>query len=97
MKNHPNLKLLLDYINQEDDIYRENFNIWITGSKYSDAILKLFVSDDKYESPYKVSTCFNNVNIYNTNKISNMNNNNLLKILSNSIKNNITNHKFSSN
>ena len=95
MTNYPNLKLLLDYINQEDDIYRENFNIWITGSKYSDAILKLFVNTERHNSPYQVATCFNFVNIYKTDKISNMNNNNLLKILSNNIKNNIKNYTFS--
>ena len=31
VNKHPNLKLLLNYINQEDNKYRENFNIWITG------------------------------------------------------------------
>ena len=94
IKQHPNLKLLLNYINQEDNKYRENFNIWITGSKYSEAELKLFVNTEKYISPYKVATCFNYVDIYQTDKINNMNNANMLKNLDRNIQRNIKNSKF---
>ncbi len=94
INQHPNLKLLLNYINQKDNEYRENFNIWITGSKYSEAELKLFVNKEKYNSPYKVATCFNYVDIYQTDKITGMNNKNMLDNLDTNIQKNINNRKF---
>ena len=66
IKEHPNLKLLLQYIKQDDDKYRIKFNKWLTGSVYSNAILKLFVHDSINDTPYAVSTCYNYMNIYKT-------------------------------
>ena len=65
---YPNLKILLKYINQTDDIYRKKFNKWLTGSEYSNATLKLFVHNSQNNSPYSVHTCFNYIDIYTTNE-----------------------------
>jgi hypothetical protein len=40
------------------------FNTWITGSKYSNADLKLYIFNTQDDKRYNVSTCFNSITIY---------------------------------
>ena len=55
---YPNLKILLSYIKKSDE-NREKINAWITGSRYSNALLKIFIQNTEMDTPYKVATCFN--------------------------------------
>ena len=88
INQNPNLKLLINYISKSDE-NREKFNIWITGSKYCEANIKLFVSNLKNSNPYSVHTCFYYVDVYRTEDV--INNNYLNK----QINYNIKNSKFS--
>jgi len=65
INNNPNLKILLSYIKKSDE-NREKINAWITGSRYSNALLKIFIENTEMDTPYKVVTCFNYINVYKT-------------------------------
>ena len=69
VEKNPNLKALLLYIKKSNE-HRKKINQWITGSAYSNATLKIFVKNVSNSSfsvdPYHVATCFNYVDVYNT-------------------------------
>ena len=92
VKKNPNLKALLSYIKKSNE-NRKKINQWITGSVYSNAILKIFVKNVSNPSfkdvPYHVATCFNYVDVYNTE--ANSKENNKIEALDVQIKTDIEN------
>ena len=68
VKKYPNLKVLLEYIKMDDDIYRQKFCAWATGSIYSNASIMITLNDSESDNkPFIVHTCFNRIDVYQTN------------------------------
>ena len=64
IKQHPNLIPLLSCIKESNE-HRKKINAWITGSEFSNAILKIFVENKTIEGiPYRAQTCFNYMTVY---------------------------------
>ena len=69
IQEYPNLKVVLDYINQEDDECRKKFNKYMTGSVYSNGKMTLLlVNGNNSKKPIHVHTCFNRLDIYKINQ-----------------------------
>ena len=68
IQEYPNLKVILDYINQEDDKYRTKFNKYITGSIYNNGIITLLlINGNNTSKPIFGHTCFFSLDIYKIN------------------------------
>ena len=68
IQEYPNLKVILDYINQEDDEYRKIFNKHITGSIYNNGIMNLLlINGNNTNKPYFGHTCSITLDIYKIN------------------------------
>ena len=68
IQEYPNLKVVLNYINQEDDEYRKKFTKYITGSVYNNGDTYLLL-DNKTNTnkPIHSHTCFNRLDIFKIN------------------------------
>ena len=68
IKDFINLKVILQYINQDDDECRKKFNKFITGSIYGTGVLKfLLITSEDSIIPMLSHTCFNRLDIYTVN------------------------------
>ena len=68
IQEYPNLKVILDYINQEDDEYRKKFNKYITGSIYNNGEMKLLlINGNNTKKPIFGRTCSIHLDIYKIN------------------------------
>ena len=68
IEEYPNLKVILDYINQDDDECRKKFNKYITGSIFSNGEMTLLlVNGNNTNKPIRSHTCFNRLDIYKIN------------------------------
>ena len=68
IEEYPNLKVILDYINQEDDKYRKKFNKYITGSIYNNGKIQLLlINGNNTSKPIFGHTCFISLDIYKIN------------------------------
>ena len=68
VKKYPNLKVLLDYIKMDDDMYRQKFCAWATGSIYSNSSIMITLNDSESDNkPFIVHTCFNRIDVFQTN------------------------------
>ena len=71
-KAFPNAYLLFQYITDENDDNRIKFTEWLTGTKYSNVELKIFISKMIYSLPFYVHTCSNDIDVYLTTEKYNM-------------------------
>ena len=68
IQEYPNLKVILDYINQDDDEYRKKFNKYITGSIYNNGIMKLLlINGNNTKKPIYAHSCSISLDIYKIN------------------------------
>ena len=92
VNKYPNLKALLLYIKRSDK-NRKKVNAWITGSLYSNAVLKIFVKNRVASTNYHASTCFNYVDVYKTE--GNTNIKNTIEVLNTQINTDLENPDIS--
>ena len=91
VKKYPNLKVLLDYIYQDDDIYRQKFCAWVTGSIYSSANINIILHDHKFgDKTFSVHTCVFAIDVYKTDPVVDD-----IEILKSQINSNTKNLNFS--
>ena len=68
VRSYPNLGLFLKFIKESDE-NRQKFNSFITGSKFQNSTIKIYVDKNSTSTnPVKVATCFNKMTIYNNYK-----------------------------
>jgi len=60
-----NVKPFIDYI-KESDKNRIKFTELVTGTKFYDGLINIFVNDVVSEKPFVAHTCFQSIDIYRT-------------------------------
>ena len=70
IKNYPNVKVLLEYIINGTDENRKKFCNWATGSIFSNSVITITLNNYGHNTniPFISHTCFNRIDVYQTNQ-----------------------------
>ena len=70
IKNYPNVKVLLEYIINGTDENRKKFCNWATGSIFSNSVITITLNNYGLSTniPFISHTCFNRIDVYQTNQ-----------------------------